>query len=478
MSRDMSRWKIGQGKQTNSIRLEILVIDETYAGYYTCDCQYTGSVEPARAERILRVVSQAMVLPFQSSYTTTVTEGDRMVLSCQAAGIPQPVIYWTRTGGSSSLIRNYGISKPGETIEFTSVLAQDAGEYMCVAENRLGVDYWPVTVAVRHKPIPKIYVTVPITQNPCNVHLYCEVLANPATEASEISWSVGTPATTISTESRIQLVYLNGGNTRFLVINFNPIIAADLNKKYTCSANNILGTAAAEYTLNGSAIVTEGTFADLKCRGHNLRTCLPLLCVDFSKCRIYFASLKTPSARANILYADIETDPKLPIRYTKSLQPLLLSDAFPSIKCGTNMNLAESLLRERMRCGTFNPSDIKLDPRSGTFLISLSEKLIQFADPNWPSPSAQPVECSLNVLATDDSVIQPVMCPFNSNLVAYVTGNNIAVSNALTSNYIHLTDISDPKVSAGTPAFVIQEEFNRYVGLWWCPTLNSDGNVP
>lgn len=52
------------------------------------------------------------MLPFHSSYTTTVTEGDRMILHCQAAGIPRPVVYWSRTGGSSSLIRNYGISKP------------------------------------------------------------------------------------------------------------------------------------------------------------------------------------------------------------------------------------------------------------------------------------------------------------------------------------------------------------------------------
>ncbi|VDM19045.1 unnamed protein product [Hydatigera taeniaeformis] len=253
MSRDMSRWKIGQGKQTNSVRLEILVVDETYAGYYTCDCQYTGSVEPARAERILSVVSKAKVLPFHSSYTTTVTEGDRMTLRCQAAGIPQPVVYWSRTGGSSSLIRNYGISKPGETIDFLSVLPEDAGEYMCTAENRLGVDYWPVRVAVRHKPKIKIYVTAPIPQSPCNIHLYCEVLANPASEATEITWSVGTASTTttITSTSRSRLVYLNGGNTRFLVVAFNPITAADLNQRYTCIATNILGTVTSDFILNG-----------------------------------------------------------------------------------------------------------------------------------------------------------------------------------------------------------------------------------
>ncbi|VDN96647.1 unnamed protein product [Rodentolepis nana] len=501
MSRDMSRWKIGQGKQTNSIRLEILVVDETYAGHYTCDCQYTGSVEPARAERILRVVSQAKVLPFQSSYTTTVTEGDRMVLRCQAAGIPTPVTYWTRTGGSSSIIRNYGISKPGETIEFTSVLPQDAGEYMCMAENRLGVDYWPVIVAVRHKPISKVYVSVPIIQNPCNVHLYCEVLANPASDVTEISWSVGTPPTVILPNSRIQLVYLNGGNTRFLVLNFNPILRSDLNKTYVCNAHNSLGNVVTEYILNESSIATEGTFAELKCQGCSLRIDLFMLCLilflhiqkwtcglncciynvlciikDCTKCRTYFLSLKSIFGRANILYADFDIDPiPFPTQHIRSFAPLLSNEAFQDIRSGPNNNLADSLLRERMRCGTFNPSDVKLDPQTGTFLISVSGKLVQFTDHSWCSPSAQPSKCSLSILASDESVVQPIVCPFNATLIAYVTENNIAVSHSLASNFIHLTNITDPKVTAGTPAFVIQEEFDRYVGLWWCPKPNSKG---
>ncbi|VUZ44401.1 unnamed protein product [Hymenolepis diminuta] len=197
---------------------------------------------------------------------------------------------------------------------------------------------------------------------------------------------------------------------------------------------------------------------------------------DCTRCRIYFASMKTPVAGANILYADIEIDPNATsVHCIRSFIPLLPSDVFQNTRSGPNFNLAESLLRERMRCGTFNPSDIKLDSQSGTFLISMFGKLFQFTDDNWPTPSAQPSECSLNILESDDTVIQPVVCPSNTNLVAYVTGNNVAVANALTSNFIHLTDVTDPKVSAGTPAFVIQEEFNRYVGLWWCPKLNLNG---
>ncbi|KAL5105663.1 Dipeptidyl peptidase 8 [Taenia crassiceps] len=506
MSRDMSRWKIGQGKQTNSIRLEILVVDETYAGHYTCDCQYTGSVEPARAERILNVVSQAKVLPFHSSYTTTVTEGDRMILRCQAAGIPQPIVYWSRTGGSSSLIRNYGISKPGETIDFLSVLPEDAGEYMCTVENRLGIDYWPVRVVIRHKPKIEIYVTAPIPQSPCNVHLYCEVLANPASEAAEITWSVGSTSTkTVVSTDRRRLVYLNGGNTRFLVVAFNPITAADLDQKYTCLATNILGTVSREYVLNASAWITEGTFADLKCSG-TAQMAAEVETRDFAvffktaqlvntpndwvasqpyfinlrppqnspECRVYFASFQPPNGNMIIFYVDVDVSGTASLQDNLVLQPLLQKDAFRSVASRSKVSLAESLLRERMRSSHFSISDIKLDPHSGTFLISIAGKVVQFTDHNWPLPSPCS-DTSLNVLSAGESAMQPILCPCNPNLIAYVDGSNIGITNALTSMYTCITNIKDPKISAGRPSFVVQEEFDRYIGLWWRPVLDSRG---
>ena len=64
----------------------------------------------------------------------------------------------------------------------------------------------------------------------------------------------------------------------------------------------------------------------------------------------------------------------------------------------SSVSLAESLLRERMRSACFSVSDIKLDPRTGTFLISLSGKLIQFTDHNWPPNSpyvSPPIHCEL-----------------------------------------------------------------------------------
>ncbi|CAH8652389.1 unnamed protein product [Dicrocoelium dendriticum] len=189
MSRDMSRWKVGQGKQQDSIRLEIMSLDRTYEGLYTCECQYTGSVEPARVQRILRVFAKPSIIHHLSSYNTDSDVGDRVVLECAADGIPTPVIYWQRTGGPSSIIRNYGLTKNGNQIEFDPVQADDAGEYVCFAENSMGQALWRVQLQVRHPPIVRIYPFSPKQKVGCKIRLLCSVLANPPVVEPMIAWS-------------------------------------------------------------------------------------------------------------------------------------------------------------------------------------------------------------------------------------------------------------------------------------------------
>lgn len=51
------------------------------------------------------------IIPHLSSYNMDAEVGDPVVLSCASSSIPTPVIYWKRTGGASSTIRNYGLIK-------------------------------------------------------------------------------------------------------------------------------------------------------------------------------------------------------------------------------------------------------------------------------------------------------------------------------------------------------------------------------
>lgn len=253
MSRDMSRWKVGQGKQQDSIRLEIMSLDRTYEGIYTCECQYTGSVEPARVQRILRVFAKPTIVHHMSSYNTDADAGDRVVLECAAEGIPTPVIYWQRTGGQSSIIRNFGLTKNGNQIEFDPVQADDAGEYMCFAENSMGQALWRVQLKVRHSPIVRIYPFEPKQKAGCKIWLLCSVLANPPVEESMIAWFSNQSGLFNLEGKRAKLQYLNAGMTRNLVLDVDPVTSSDFGQSLTCSASNTLGASMAYVTLTESA---------------------------------------------------------------------------------------------------------------------------------------------------------------------------------------------------------------------------------
>ncbi|KAF7262138.1 hypothetical protein EG68_00607 [Paragonimus skrjabini miyazakii] len=267
MSRDMSRWKVGQGKQQDSVRLEIMSLDITYEGIYTCECQYTGSVESARIQRILRVFAQPAIVHHLSSYNTEADVNNPVVLDCAAEGIPTPFIYWQRTGGPSSIIRNYGTTKNGNQIRFDAVQADDAGEYVCFAESSMGQALWRVQLQVRHFPVVRIYPSEPRQKLNCKLRLFCSFLANPPVTETMVSWSSNqTGAITATTPGR-KIQYLNAGLTRHLVLDLQSVSAADIGQTFTCTATNVFGTASA------SVVVMESSKEELLINGRHACGC-------------------------------------------------------------------------------------------------------------------------------------------------------------------------------------------------------------
>ncbi|CAH8597790.1 unnamed protein product [Heterobilharzia americana] len=220
-------------------------LDKTYEGKYTCECQYTGSVEPARVHRILRVFAKPNIVRHMSSYDTDADSGDPVTLQCNADGIPPPVIYWRRTAGESSIIRNFGAVKSGNTIKFDQVEADDAGEYMCYAENSMGQALWRVRLQVRHAPIVRIFPFAPSQKSGCNLRLMCVINANPPVSQHACRWSSNRTGTVTSTSVGTKLTYLNAGLIRDLVLDLEPITRLNFGDLYTCTATNTLGTTSA-----------------------------------------------------------------------------------------------------------------------------------------------------------------------------------------------------------------------------------------
>lgn len=70
------------------------------------------------------------------------------------------------------------------------------------------------------------------------------------------------------------------------------------------------------------------------------------------------------------------------------------------------------------------------------------------------------------------------LCPCNGDLVAFVAAGDLWVTHLGSGAEVRLThtrsdgaSVSDSPISVGVPSYVTQEEFNRYVGYWWSPSL-------
>ena len=60
----------------------------------------------------------------------TVTEGDDVTLSCNASGMPSPMVSWINVGSHMRINRN--------ELVLANINRSDAGEYRCEASNECG----------------------------------------------------------------------------------------------------------------------------------------------------------------------------------------------------------------------------------------------------------------------------------------------------------------------------------------------------
>lgn len=72
--------------------------------------------------------------------------------------------------------------------------------------------------------------------------------------------------------------------------------------------------------------------------------------------------------------------------------------------------------------------------------------------------------------------LNATLCPSNPDLVAFVGDGNLWVTNTATGQETQLTfchygaeSLADDPYMAGLPCYVMQEEFNRFTGLFWRP---------
>ncbi|CAL8081363.1 unnamed protein product [Calicophoron daubneyi] len=192
--------------------------------------------------------------------------------------------------------------------------------------------------------------------------------------------------------------------------------------------------------------------------------------VSSPDCRVYFLTYPrqencarcTPTLFSANVSATSPTDTELPW-YS------MLPEDFGAVR--SSSNLAESLLRERMRTSASGVAAFETED-SGRIVLTAcgrifcgSDQIDVTATPEKLAPLEAPVVAPL----------QPVICPDNPNLVACVSDGHLTVGYVPNNTWVALTDFSsDDEISVGMPSYVVLEELDRYIGFWWRPSPNKE----
>ncbi|XP_040284036.1 immunoglobulin superfamily member 10 [Bufo bufo] len=211
------------------------------------ECIATSSTGSERRVVTLRVEQNDIgpKIIYASPKTTEINFGEKLMLNCSAAGEPTPRIMWRLPSKAvvdqwhrmGSRIQVY----PNGSLAVLSVNEKDAGDYLCVARNKLGDDVILMKVSISMKPakiVQKQYLTkqVPFGKD---FKVDCKALGSPV---PEISWSL--PDGTLI--NNVLQADDSGRRKRRYVLFDNGTLY--LNKvgmseegDYTCYAENTLG---------------------------------------------------------------------------------------------------------------------------------------------------------------------------------------------------------------------------------------------
>ncbi|KAJ8367831.1 hypothetical protein SKAU_G00078590 [Synaphobranchus kaupii] len=180
-----------------------------------------------------------------SQRSTELNYGDRLWLNCSAVGEPMPRILWRLP--SKALVDQW--HRMGSRIHFLengtliidSVGEKDAGDYLCIARNKIGDDLQLMQVSVSMKPAKIMTKPLGKKQVPYGNDLKVDCKASGAPEP-EISW--GLPDGTVL-NSAMQSDDSRGRTRRYVLFDngtlyFNKIGMTE-EGDYTCYAENTVG---------------------------------------------------------------------------------------------------------------------------------------------------------------------------------------------------------------------------------------------
>ncbi|XP_077188775.1 hemicentin-1 isoform X2 [Paroedura picta] len=212
--------------------IEIAAAQLDHAGRYTC----TARNAAGSAHRHVTLHVQEPPAIQVPTGTLEVILNNPIVLPCEAVGVPRPVITWQKEGINVITTGNRHTILPSGSLQITRATVEDAGTYMCVAQNPAGTALGKIKLKIQVppaiRPHPEEYVVV--LDKPAT--LLCEAEGNPA---PEIVWHKDGQQVVESLQQRIL-------STGALQIAFARTTDAG---RYTCTATNVAGSGSSNVEL-------------------------------------------------------------------------------------------------------------------------------------------------------------------------------------------------------------------------------------
>lgn len=215
-----------------------------------------------------------------------------------------------------------------------------------------------------------------------------------------------------------------------------------------------------------------------RCRLYGLAPRLPTS-LSFGRGRLYFLSPLAGGRESSLHYVDLPSPTagaeEAPLLAWKPL----LEPKFHVVHPPGRLSREEQLQWERRRLMVWGIT--AFDQQDGRFVFPAGGSLFYCDDAPDKPPPYFPVELGSGLSCAR---LNSQLCPCNRDLVAFVASGDLWVHHIASGCEARLTycrkdgaSVSESPVSVGIPSYVTQEEFNRYMGFWWCPVSNRGGST-
>jgi len=218
-------------------KLHITNVQEVDRGWYMCQL----NTDPMRSQKgYIEVQVPPSIVDTRSSTDLVVREKEKVNLTCEARGYPQPQIMWRREDGRSITANGHtkkATSVSGTSLVFDSVGRGHIGSYLCIASNGVPPSISKrVDLRVQFPPmmsVPSQLESVPLGGN---VTLKCRSEAFPAS----INYWIREGGETVTSGGRFKMASVVVDHVTRMRLEIHRVQAEDFTS-YKCVAKNSLG---------------------------------------------------------------------------------------------------------------------------------------------------------------------------------------------------------------------------------------------